>query len=74
MSFEQTKAFIEKMKSDEAFRNKVMAVEDVEERIVMIKNEGFDCSAEEFRQLQAELKDIEQGKARCGIFCAPRNL
>ena len=58
MSEDQAKAFVEKMKSDEAFRARVMAEEDVETRLVLIGAEGFDCSAEEIGALQ-ELSDAE---------------
>ena len=36
MSVDQAKAFVEKMKADEAFRAKVMAEEDVEARMALI--------------------------------------
>ena len=58
MSEDQAKAFVEKMKSDEDFRAKVMAEEDVEARMALIVAEGFDCSAEEIGALQ-ELGDAE---------------
>ena len=58
MSEDQAKACVEKMKSDEAFRAKVMAEEDVEARMALIVAEGFDCSAEEIGALQ-ELGDAE---------------
>ena len=62
MSEDQAKAFVEKMKSDEAFRAKVMAEEDVEARMALIGAEGFDCSAEEIGALQ-ELGDAELNAA-----------
>ena len=52
MSEDQAKAFVEKMKSDDAFRAKVMAEEGVEARMALIGAEGFDCSAEEIGALQ----------------------
>ena len=58
MSEDQAKAFVEKMKSDEAFRARVMAEEDVAARMALIVAEGFDCSAEEIGALQ-ELGDAE---------------
>ena len=36
MSEDQARAFIEKMKSDEAFRARVMAEEDVDARMALI--------------------------------------
>jgi predicted ribosomally synthesized peptide with nif11-like leader len=58
MSREAAQAFIEKMKSDAAFRAKVMADEDVEARPALIPAEGLDCSAEEIGALQ-ELSEAE---------------
>ena len=52
MSKEAAQAFIEKMKSDHAFRARVLAEENVEARMALILAEGFDCSAEEIASLQ----------------------
>jgi len=73
MSEDQAKAFVEKMKSDEAFCAKVMAEEDVEARMALIGAEGFDCSAEEIGSLQ-ELGDAELSGVTGGgspLFCVP---
>ena len=59
MSAEQAKAFIERMKTDEAFREKVMAIEDAAGRIACIQNEGYDCS-------EQELNDEAQIAPECG--------
>ena len=74
MSLQDFDAFAAKMKADDKFRDKVLAVADVEDRLAMIKSEGFDCSAEEFEQVQAELKEIEVDSDCCAIFCAPAHL
>ena len=68
MSVEQAKAFVEKMKSDDAFRDKVMAEEDVEARMELIGAEGFDCSAAEIGALQ-ELGDAELDGVAGGGWC-----
>ena len=47
MSVEQAKAFIERMKTDDAFREKVMAIEDAAGRIACIQNEGYACTEQE---------------------------
>ena len=60
MSVEQAKAFIERMKTDEAFREKVMAIEDKEARIACIQAEGFECTEEEINSV---------GSAECGQAC-----
>jgi len=71
MSKEAAQAFVEKMKSDEAFRAKVMAEEDVEARMALIVAEGFDCSAEEIGALQ-EIRDAElNGVVAGGIYDPP---
>jgi len=78
MSKEAAQAFVEKMKSDEAFRERVMAVEDVEARMALIRDEGFDCSAAEIVALQAmgdaELSGVigggwgePEGDANCAV-------
>ena len=54
MSVEQAKAFIERMKADEAFREKVMAIEDAAGRLACIQGEGFECTAEEINEAAAE--------------------
>jgi len=70
VSEEAAQAFIEKMKSDEAFRAKVMAEEGVEARTAIIVAEGFDCSAEEIGAVQelgeAELDGVAGGKPNPG--------
>ena len=47
MSHEAAQAFIEKMKSDEAFRARVMAEQDEAARLKLINAEGFDCTVAE---------------------------
>ena len=47
MSNEAAQAFIEKVKSDETFRARVVVVEDVAGRLELINAEGFDCTVEE---------------------------
>jgi predicted ribosomally synthesized peptide with nif11-like leader len=69
MSEQAAQAFIERMKTDEAFRAKTKAVEDTAEHLKLIKAEGFDCSAEEIAaQLtkldETELEAIVAGEAK----------
>jgi len=44
MSIEQAKAFIEKMKTDKAFREQIMAIETLEDRLKAIGAAGYDCT------------------------------
>jgi predicted ribosomally synthesized peptide with nif11-like leader len=59
MSLDSAKAFIEKMKSDAAFKERVLGVEDVAERLSLISSEGFDCTEEEIKQVSGELSEEE---------------
>ncbi len=90
MSLDQARAFIEKMKSDVAFKERVLAIEDVAERLKLIKSEGFDCSQAEVKEVAGELSDTELDDvagggsywtsdanscpAFCSMFLPPRNL
>jgi predicted ribosomally synthesized peptide with nif11-like leader len=71
MSIESAKAFLEKIQSDEEFKNKIGAMESKEERIEFIKGKGFDFTEEEFSQVRKELSpealDQAAGGAHCGF-------
>ena len=68
MSAEQAHAVIEKMKSDGAFRAKVMAVEGVSARMEIIKAEGFACSPVEISEVSGALADDELAGVTGGII------
>ncbi|MFA6004629.1 MAG: Nif11-like leader peptide family natural product precursor [Elusimicrobiota bacterium] len=61
MSKDQVKAFIEKMKSDTAFRKRILAVEGLDARMALIKKEGFDCKVDDI-QLYLEDYTGKDGK------------
>ena len=63
MSVEQAKAFIERMKADDAFREKVMSIEDAAGRIACIRGEGFECTAEEIND-EAQIAPDAAGGGR----------
>jgi predicted ribosomally synthesized peptide with nif11-like leader len=63
MSLDQARLFIEKMKSDEAFAKRVMAIEDVAARLACIQSEGFDFSEAEIKEVSGELTDTELDSA-----------
>lgn len=81
MSLEQAQAFIEKMKSDEVFRERILAAEDVGERLAKCKTEGFDCTLEDIEALQSVCIDPQipgtnlpltwQCQGPCHTKCAP---
>ncbi|ABB23733.1 Nif11-like leader peptide family natural product precursor [Pelodictyon luteolum] len=60
MTVEQAKAFIEKMKTDEMFREKIMASEAPENRLKAIGAERFECTGEEIEDVES---DVVQGAA-----------
>ena len=70
MSAEQAKAFIEKMKTDEAFREKVMSIEDAAGRIACIQSEGFECTEEEINEVVQEGAAGVVGGSWHSLFCS----
>ena len=67
MSLDSAKAFIEKMKSDAAFNERVLAIEDVAGRLLLIKSEGFDCTEEQIKQLAGELCEYQLSMVAGGV-------
>ena len=67
MSIESAKALIEKMKTDEGFRNKAEAIKDSDEFVSFAKSEGFDCTQDEIKQVSEELSDQELDAAAGGV-------
>jgi predicted ribosomally synthesized peptide with nif11-like leader len=57
---------------DEEFRNEILAVEDMDERLKLVKAAGFDCTAEEIEAEQSEmsdddLDDVDGGYGDCAF-------
>jgi predicted ribosomally synthesized peptide with nif11-like leader len=66
MSEQAAKDFVERVRSDAAFREKIMAEPDAGGRLSLVNAEGYDCSAEEIEGLAteptpAELDDVVAG-------------
>ncbi|MEQ8192164.1 MAG: Nif11-like leader peptide family natural product precursor [Candidatus Eremiobacterota bacterium] len=55
MSLESAKAFVEKINTDEDFRNKVTGCKDQETRTSFVKSQGFDFTADDIKLAQGEL-------------------
>jgi predicted ribosomally synthesized peptide with nif11-like leader len=53
MSVESAKAYIERMRSDAAFRSTVNACDDEQANWRFLKENGFEFTLEEFKQAQA---------------------
>jgi len=80
MSVEHAKMFVERMKSDGAFGERIIAAKNVGERLSLAKNEGIECSVADVEQLQAVCVDASlpseslplswQCKGPCHTKCA----
>lgn len=55
MSLESAREFIEKLKSDNDFLNRINACKDSKERMAFAKSEGFEFTGEEIKDLKDEL-------------------
>jgi predicted ribosomally synthesized peptide with nif11-like leader len=72
MSARQARLFIERAHHDDAFRARVLALHDVEERMALIQREGFDCTAEEISGLLDRLGDAHLESVRGGLLRPPQ--
>ena len=72
MSVEHAKAFIERMKTDEAFREQIMAIETPEERLKAIAAAGFECTGEEINEAGGATADVEAGMGCAYDYPPPR--
>lgn len=59
MSQEQAKQFIERMKTNKAFRKKILAVESVAERLKLARDEGYECTAADLERESERLSDTD---------------
>ncbi len=59
MSIESAKAFLERCKNDDEWRDKLKAAKDQDARIEMVKAEGFDFTPAELESVTEELSDGE---------------
>lgn len=60
MSVESARAFVEKMRQDLEFKNKIQAAESAAKRREIIKNEGFDFEKMHLDALVSELTPEER--------------
>ncbi len=75
MSIESAKAFLERIKSDEDFRNSVGKIATSEERMEYVKGAGFDFTKDEIAHLNEELSEEDLrsvsgggGTLGCSLF------
>ena len=74
MTDQTMKALIERLKSDESFRSRVLALEAPEARLELVRAEGFEVTLAEFAAQAALLSDeqlahaVGAGSADCDTF------
>jgi predicted ribosomally synthesized peptide with nif11-like leader len=73
MSAAQARMFIERVHRDAGFRARVMALADVDERMALIRGEGFDCSAAEISGLLDRLGDARLEAVGGGLMRPPHD-
>ncbi len=68
---ESAKLFVERMKNDEDFRNRVNGCKDNETRKAFVSEQGFDFTGEDIELVKAELSDEDlTGLAGAGaVYC-----
>ena len=71
MSIESARLFIDRMKTDESFAAKCMAIQDADARRAFVKGEGFEFSAEEISEVKGELSDEELDQVSGGGWKGP---
>jgi predicted ribosomally synthesized peptide with nif11-like leader len=59
MSMDEARAYIARLKADDALRAKVLAATDEAARMACINAEGFACGAGEIEAAAAELSDAQ---------------
>jgi predicted ribosomally synthesized peptide with nif11-like leader len=74
MSLDRARAFFEKMKSDEAFRDRIIAIEGVDARLVAASSAGFQFTESELKEVQIELTDDQLDAAAGGGRSADRGF
>jgi len=72
MSKEAVKQFIDKIKQDEAFAEKIVAGKDKNERLALARAEGYDFSTEEFNEMAEKGEiDLDQTAGASDFLCVP---
>lgn len=71
MSIKAAEAFVERMEMDENFNKKITACKDPEERLALVKSEGYDFTKEEINQIKGQLTEEQLNNiAGGGCICA----
>ena len=60
MSEQAAREAVERLKSDEAFRERLNAMDERADRIAALQAEGYDCTAEELAQAAGRVEDSDR--------------
>ncbi len=74
MSIESAKAFLERVRDDEDFRNSVGKIGIAEERLEYVKKAGFDFTSDEIAMLKDELSDVDLDSVSGGSGSIDSNI
>jgi predicted ribosomally synthesized peptide with nif11-like leader len=66
MSTEAAQALIDRMKIDQAFRDRVLAAPEPETRLALIQAEGYECSADDLASFDAAVADSDLERVAAG--------
>ncbi|MCP4138700.1 MAG: Nif11-like leader peptide family natural product precursor, partial [Chloroflexi bacterium] len=68
MSVESAKSFLERMKTDEDFRKECSDKSSPEDRMIFLKESGFDFSKEDIEKVKSEMSEEELGSVAGGGY------
>jgi predicted ribosomally synthesized peptide with nif11-like leader len=71
MSLEEARRLMERLSTDEAFREKILAVPDTAGRLELARAEGYSVTEEEVASASAELGDAELDGVAAGGWGDP---
>ncbi|NMW22815.1 MAG: Nif11-like leader peptide family natural product precursor [Chlorobiaceae bacterium] len=67
MTLEHAQSFIQRMKSERAFKVHVTSMEDIHERLEFINSEGYTCTEEEIKRAEI-MAHSDVGQQRGGYW------
>ena len=58
--------FLNKMKTDDLLRERILSIEDLDDRFAVIKSEGFEFDKDEIIQLKESIMQFSRGFGEIG--------
>lgn len=68
MSAQATRDLVERMKTDEAFRERILAETEPDARLGLIRAEGYDCSHDDIASFGDALADAHLDVVNAGLW------